>query len=265
MRKISATYIIPGDGTILKNGILILEDDGTVSGLIDTGGELREQEGLEHYSGILVPGFVIACFSLEQAIANNNCLEKEKLHNNSIHNNIFEKNFMQDVDAAMTKIDFQMQHSGIVAIGDFCTTSATLKIKQESKIYYHTFVEAIVRNQSDAGKAFATATSVQEQFQEAGLPATVTLRRSDSGFGELLLENQRPSFLQDLIKLQSDFPDIKIPELIERACLNGAKALKIQNRFGSFTKGKKPGVNLITGADLKQLKLKAASKVKVLQ
>ena len=58
MRKISATYIFPGNKPPLKNGILICDDDGKILELIDTGGQLTEQAGLEYYSGILVPGFV---------------------------------------------------------------------------------------------------------------------------------------------------------------------------------------------------------------
>ena len=38
--------------------------------------------------------------------------------------------------------------------------------------------------------------------------------------------------------------------------------LGIENQFGSFEKGKIPGVNLISGVDFKQMKLSSNSKVK---
>jgi len=59
VRKISATYIFPGNKPPLKNGILVCNDDGKILDLINTGGQLKEEAGLEQYSGILVPGFVM--------------------------------------------------------------------------------------------------------------------------------------------------------------------------------------------------------------
>ena len=38
--------------------------------------------------------------------------------------------------------------------------------------------------------------------------------------------------------------------------------LQIEDRFGSFEAGKKPGINLITGIDFKTMKLTKKSKVK---
>jgi len=58
VRKIAATYIFTGEQAPIKNGILISEPDGTIVDIIDNNGELKEEAGLEFYSGILVPGFV---------------------------------------------------------------------------------------------------------------------------------------------------------------------------------------------------------------
>lgn len=58
MRKLAATYIFLFDTPPLKNSILILEDDGTILKIIDTRGKLDEQAGMEHYSGMLVPGII---------------------------------------------------------------------------------------------------------------------------------------------------------------------------------------------------------------
>jgi hypothetical protein len=52
-----------------------------------------------------------------------------------------------------------------------------------------------------------------------------------------------------------------LPELFERISADAAKCLGMDNRFGSFEKGKQPGVNLITGVDFKHMKLSSRSKV----
>jgi len=77
-----------------------------------------------------------------------------------------------------------------------------------------------------------------------------------------LASNHELSVLAEMITLQLNFPELKLEELIQWASINGAKALQIDNRFGSFEVGKNPGVNLISGIDFKTMKLTEKSKVK---
>ncbi len=77
-----------------------------------------------------------------------------------------------------------------------------------------------------------------------------------------LASNHDLSILSELITLQLNFPDLKLEELFAWACINGAKALGIENKFGSFEPGKKPGINLITGIDFRTGELTSQSRVK---
>jgi cytosine/adenosine deaminase-related metal-dependent hydrolase len=77
-----------------------------------------------------------------------------------------------------------------------------------------------------------------------------------------LASNHELSVLAEMITLQLHFPEIKLEELVFWACTNGAKALQIEDTFGSFDIGKKPGVNLISGIDFKTMKFTGHSKVK---
>jgi len=77
-----------------------------------------------------------------------------------------------------------------------------------------------------------------------------------------LASNHELSVLAEMITLQMYFPEIKLEEFIEWATINGAKALQIEDIYGSFEVGKKPGVNLISGIDFKTMKLTEKSKVK---
>jgi imidazolonepropionase-like amidohydrolase len=65
-----------------------------------------------------------------------------------------------------------------------------------------------------------------------------------------------------MITIQLNFPDIKLDELLMWACLNGAKALQIENNFGSLEVGKKPGINLISGIDFKKMCLTESNRIK---
>lgn len=393
MRKISATWIFPGNQSPLKNGILICDDDGTVIDLIDTGGQLREQAGMEFYSGILVPGFVNAHCHLELSHLKGKIPEKTGLGGFLGFINKL-RNQEEDPEMAMERADFQMWSSGIVAVGDVSNSYSSMEIKKNSRIKYHTFVEAFGFHPSRAEKAFAFAEFVESMFREFGLPASVTphspysvaellfqkirqkalvennilsvhnqesqdetefflkgtgplfhhlseilgldishwkptgkssmeftlsfiprknplllvhntftsfediqllkrQRNMENTFlvlcpnANLYIENKLPpihlfkkenmniclgtdslasnhqlSVLQEMITLQKFFPEITLQELVEWGCWNGSLALGLNDFFGSLEPGKKPGVNLISGADLRQLKLTEKSKVK---
>jgi cytosine/adenosine deaminase-related metal-dependent hydrolase len=77
-----------------------------------------------------------------------------------------------------------------------------------------------------------------------------------------LASNHELSVLSEMITLQLNFPEITLEELFKLATLNGAKALQIDDKYGSFEVGKQPGVNLISGIDFNTMKLTEKSKVK---
>ena len=77
-----------------------------------------------------------------------------------------------------------------------------------------------------------------------------------------LASNHRLSVFDEMVTTQLYYPETSLEELIQWACFNGARAIQADNFYGSFEPGKKPGVNLITGADLSNLKLTANSKLR---
>jgi cytosine/adenosine deaminase-related metal-dependent hydrolase len=60
-----------------------------------------------------------------------------------------------------------------------------------------------------------------------------------------LASNDQLSIMAEIKLLQQHFPHISIVEMLKWATSNGAKALKINDVYGSFEKGKRPGVVLI--------------------
>jgi hypothetical protein len=57
MKKFAANYVISDSGELLKNGIILAEDEGSVLEYIDTEGYLQEIARLEFHNGILLGGF----------------------------------------------------------------------------------------------------------------------------------------------------------------------------------------------------------------
>jgi aminodeoxyfutalosine deaminase len=76
--------------------------------------------------------------------------------------------------------------------------------------------------------------------------------------------NTKLSIIGELKTISEHYPKISLDILFNWATLGGAKALGIDNKYGSFEKGKKPGVNLITGIDFENMRLTKESAVKVL-
>jgi cytosine/adenosine deaminase-related metal-dependent hydrolase len=57
-----------------------------------------------------------------------------------------------------------------------------------------------------------------------------------------LASNSQLSILAEMQTLQQHFPQLPAANLLKWATHNGAHALGIADRFGSFNKGKRPGV-----------------------
>lgn len=58
IRKIAANYIFWPGYPLVKNAYLTWKESGETE-IIDTGGEIREIQGLEFYGGMLVPAYVM--------------------------------------------------------------------------------------------------------------------------------------------------------------------------------------------------------------
>ena len=393
MRRISATYIYTGK-IILKNGIIETDQEGKIVNLIDTEGEIREEESLEYYSGVIVPGFVNAHCHIElshmKGMIDNNTVKGLPGFIDEI---ISKRNFSDDLQEQIQRADKEMEFNGIVAVGDISNTDDSFPVKKESKIHYNTFVETFTINNKQSEEAFQTASKnlhklralylkgaivphasysvpdelynklikfepnqkkiisihnqetpgedefIQNQsgaladvmknkgfeFSDFSFPGNSSLesnlirqnksdnillihntfsKEADIDYAEnfskniywvfcplsnLYIEKTLPDFtmffskelktcigtdsyasntelsiLSELKVISKNYPEIPFEKLVESACLNGAKALNIDDKYGSIKIGKKPGINLISNFGFENMNLKEDSKLKVL-
>jgi cytosine/adenosine deaminase-related metal-dependent hydrolase len=68
-----------------------------------------------------------------------------------------------------------------------------------------------------------------------------------------LASNHQLNFVEELKTISKNFPEILLETMLEWATINGAKALKMDDKWGSFEKGKKPGIVLIENVAGKKL------------
>ncbi|MFV0507134.1 MAG: amidohydrolase family protein [Bacteroidales bacterium] len=393
MKRFSAHYIFLGDGSApLRNGVVEVDAKGVVTDIIraERGEEVAHTQFL---NGIITPGFVNAHCHLElshmtpRGIDGNGLVTfVEKMVSGK------GKYAEQEVVAGIMKADKAMLDNGIVAVGDVSNTAASLGIKRESKIYYHTFCEALGLKSSIAQDVFSRNAMLGKWFELSALPFTVvahapytvskelfallfaqdfsvsSLHLAESATerefycthsgamwdlverqlgkevlsdfnpnklsvvdflidlipkrksmlfvhntdlrneeyqrlthhfdsnnkpyfctcpkSNLIIEGRLPdysiftenmcigtdslasnnslSILEEMKIIAQHVPTIELNILVEWACHNGAKALKVNDRFGSIAIGKTPGLNFIDGIDFDKMALTSKSTVKPL-
>lgn len=74
-----------------------------------------------------------------------------------------------------------------------------------------------------------------------------------------LASNHGLSILDEIKVLQQKYPELSTADLLRWSTLYGAKALGIQDTFGSFETGKKPGINHLSGVKTANQDLSAAA------
>ena len=95
-------------------------------------------------------------------------------------------------------------------------------------------------------------------YIENTLPPVKTLMQlgADIVLGtDSLASNKRLDILGEMKIISSNFPDIGLEEIVRWATVNGARALNIENDYGTIEKGKRPGLVLIENADLPDFRL----------
>lgn len=163
MRRISANYIFPITSKPLKNGVLELDDEGNILNVIDTKGELKEPSKLEYYNGILVPGFVNTHCHIELSHLKGKIKEKGGLPEFISAIRKYRGVDSTEQEIAMQKADMEMFDNGIVAVGDITNFASSLKVKEKSKIKYHSFIEVFGFDPDRAEEIFQKAKNIQNQ------------------------------------------------------------------------------------------------------
>ena len=179
----SANYILPVSSEPLKDGVVAVSDLGEIIKVYDRDSAESIKDPIEYHEGIIVPGFV-----------NSHChLELSHLHKKvTLGKGLipFLKSVLKEREAsesvivnAMKKADKMMFDNGIVAVGDTSNTSISKKVKEESSLFYHTFVEMVGFSPEKAEEAFEKGLSVKEDFYP--LPTSITPHASYSVSKEL--------------------------------------------------------------------------------
>ena len=168
MRIISANSIFNGINFLSQEMALVIDDYGILKDIVKKT-EIQSSE-IEHYDGIIAPGFVNAHCHLELSHLFSHIDPKtgliEFLKQVIAKRNNFNK---KEQEVAAIEADFKMWESGIVAVGDISNIDTTFKTKANSKIYYHTFIELIGLNPLHSETIFEKGLSLLKELENYNL------------------------------------------------------------------------------------------------
>ncbi|MFK7934263.1 MAG: amidohydrolase family protein [Saprospiraceae bacterium] len=139
MRKLKADYVFPVTGKPIKDGVVVIDNDGEIIAINHaTDHEFHE---LERYEGVITPGFINTHCHLELSHMVNKVPTGTGLIPFIQSVVQFRDTKQGEIYAAIERLDYGMDERGIVAVGDISNKLDTKEAKDKSKIRYYTFVE----------------------------------------------------------------------------------------------------------------------------
>jgi aminodeoxyfutalosine deaminase len=160
-RKIKGNNIFNGHQFVGADKVLITQANGCIEAIVD---EKEAGEDIQVLDGIICPGFVNAHCHIELSHLKNAIPQHTGLVNfilDILKLRTADDEIMQE---AMRLAAEELYNSGTVAVGDICNTTDSILLKQNSKIYWHNFIEVSGFSENIAQKRFDEIKKVYEQF-----------------------------------------------------------------------------------------------------
>ena len=172
MRKITADYIYPISSAPLKNGVIVVNDEGLILDVLPCL-DMDISSEVEYYEGIICPGFINTHCHLELSFFKGQLKEGTGL-------DIFIRDILAlkrpDIDVIMQSIidaEEEMIKNGIVAVGDISNGNTTYEQKAKRNLRYHTFIELFAFDSKKSLEVFDNGVNLFNEYPE-GLSRSIT-------------------------------------------------------------------------------------------
>ncbi|MFI5163791.1 MAG: amidohydrolase family protein [Bacteroidia bacterium] len=175
MRKISADYIFPVSSSPIKNGVVVVDDDGTILEVTPPPAPSEGGHDIEKHSGIICPGFVNTHCHLELSYLKNKMPKGKGLDEFVREIEDVRKSFSEDeILDALIRAEDEMIQNGVVAAGDISNSDFSFTQKSKGRLKYHTFIEALGFHPEKAEKEFQKSKQLQVQSSKFKVQSSIT-------------------------------------------------------------------------------------------
>jgi cytosine/adenosine deaminase-related metal-dependent hydrolase len=168
MKSFRADYVFPVSADPIKNGVVTVDDYGKIISVNTTG---EPGVSIQAFNGLICPGFINTHCHVELSHLKGKLPQHTRLVGFIKNVQQFRNADVAEVTEAALQADEEMYNNGIVAVGDISNTPLTIALKNNSKLYYHTFVEIFSFLPENAISAFDKALQLQEEFRP--LPVSI--------------------------------------------------------------------------------------------
>ncbi len=138
-RKISAPFILVGNGDKLESKVLVIDESGLIVSLDNL--KDHDHASVQMLDGFIIPGLINTHCHLELSHMKSKIPSGTGLINFISHVVKFRDIEQQIIDEAIVAADREMFDNGIQAVGDICNKIDTAAQKEISPIAYYSFVE----------------------------------------------------------------------------------------------------------------------------
>ena len=162
MRHISADYIFPISSEPVKDGVISIDDDGTIIEIKPKSEILKPKSEIEYHKGIICPGFINTHCHLELSYLYKHISENAGM--TGFIKELVSKRFTfseEQIQQSIIDAEAAMIKNGIVAVGDISNNNSTFNQKSKGNLLYHTFIEIFNMDDAKAEDTFNKGKELQ--------------------------------------------------------------------------------------------------------
>lgn len=165
LKYYSADYLFPINSAPIRRGVVAVDEKGIVNAVY-TADEIFSLGDIEiqRFPGVIIPGFVNTHCHLELSHMKGEIDRQTGLVEFIQHVIKKRKASDEEIEMAMTQADRVMFENGIQAVGDHANSGISAKVKSNSQIQYHTFVEIIGLEEDKAQEKIDQAKDIEFEF-----------------------------------------------------------------------------------------------------
>ncbi|MEQ8625467.1 MAG: amidohydrolase family protein [Vicingaceae bacterium] len=158
-------------GKPVEGGMLAIDEKNRIAAV----GANLQADGVEveYFEGALCPGFVNTHCHLELSHLKDKVKQATGLHGFIQELQQIRSADELEIENAINGADELMYENGIVAVGDISNGSATFKRKQQSAIYYHSFIELFGFDPIKANTVYERGIELKQKAEQQNLSASV--------------------------------------------------------------------------------------------